>query len=98
MNFSNAIAKARFSSAKPQRVQLYQDGVLQVDLLCLESGQEMALQGRWSYYLIAGSGEFSAGGQASTLSVGGLAVSDDEPHRLANKSQQRLVCLATSRV
>ncbi len=97
MDVINAIAKVRFSSARPQRVQLYKNAAFSCDLLCLEPGQEYTDTGRCAYYVIAGNGELRAGKDTKPLSIGNLAnCAPDESHVIINSSEQRLICLAVS--
>ncbi len=50
--------------------------------------------GRWTYYVIAGTAALTVDGVADELPPGQMAAIEDHPHMLANKLQQRLVCLA----
>ena len=96
MELVNAIAKARFSSAKAQRVGLCKGPRLRGSMLCLEPGQEAAGEkGQWAYYVVTGAARMVAGGKSMDISTGQLAVSDvDEPHVLSNTGENRLICLA----
>lgn len=89
----NAIAKVRFSSAKAQRVHLIQGQAVEADLLCLESQQEMPLQGDGSVlYVVTGTATLIGPQGRDTLPAGQL-VGTDADRTLANISEQRLVCL-----
>ena len=97
MNTINAIAKVRFATAKPQHVQLGRNGELAVELICLEAGQSLEIRsGQWSYYVVAGSANVTANGQASRIGPGEVAMGEaDERHVLANAGEGRLILLAT---
>jgi len=99
MNSVNAIAKVRFATVRPQRLQLHKGGGLVVDLLCMEAGQEISVDaGQWTYYVLTGAASVTCGGQSFQLSVGGLACSEPaETHTLANTGEERLVILATGK-
>jgi len=99
MEFINAIAKARFSSARAQRIHLRTDDHLTVDLLCLEPGQEAEVRsGEWTYYVVTGTAALTSKGEVTDLPTGQLAVTEaDEPHTLAAAGERRLVCLAVGR-
>jgi len=96
MDLVNAIAKVRFASASPQRVSLHRGRSLTIDMLCMESGQEVRVHGgEWAYYIVAGVATVSAGGQAVQVPMGQLAATgDDEPHAISNAGEDRVVCLA----
>ena len=96
MDFLNAIAKVRFGSARPQRVQLCKGGRTPMDLLCMEPGQKLKVHaGRWAYYVITGAARVESRLSAADLSAGHLAVTaQDEEHTLSTAGEQRLVCLA----
>ena len=98
MDAINAIAKVRFSSARPQRVQLHKCPDFTCDLVCMEPGQELSAVGRCAYYIVAGSGDIKAAQQAKPLKMGNLAACDDgESHTVVNSSEQRLILLAISK-
>ena len=100
MDTVNAIAKARFASAKPQRVQLQKDDDgLSVEMLCLEPGQDVSVRsGQWAYYVVTGTAVVQTGDQRHDISTGHVAVSaPDERHTLSNASETRLICLAVQR-
>jgi mannose-6-phosphate isomerase-like protein (cupin superfamily) len=99
MDIVNAIAKARFASAKPQRVQLHKDGRAPIDLLCMEPGQSLKVSsGSWAYYVVTGTAEMVSGSTTSRLPTGQIAVAaKDEPHTITAAGEQRLVCLAIGR-
>lgn len=96
MDTVNAIAKARFASARPQRVQLHKDDAVTVDMLCLEPGQSVsAREGQWSYYVVMGTATVKVGGQEHRLETGHVAVgAAGERHTLSNAAETRLICLA----
>ena len=97
MDFVNAIAKVRFNSARPQRVQLSKCPVYTCDLLCLEPGQELTAAGRCAYYVIAGSGQMKSGQGTQPIAMGHFVTYDqDESHTVVNSSEQRLICLAVT--
>ena len=97
MNIINAIAKVRFASAKPQRIQLQKSTGLIVDLLCMEAGQNISISsGQWAYYVVTGTAALTGGGQTTELSAGQLGLAEaDEKHTIANAGEGRLVVLAT---
>lgn len=98
MNVLNAISKVRFSSARPQRVQLAKCPVFVCDLLCLEPQQEISGAGRCTYYVIAGTGEVRSGRECSALTLGNfVCLGDEETHLLRNCSDQRLIALAIAK-
>jgi len=99
MKTINAIAKVRFASARPQRVQLSQDAELTVELVCMEAGQAMEVRGgHWNYYVIAGSGQIAGDGTGEPLVAGQLTVLDaGERHVLTNTGEARLILLAAGR-
>jgi hypothetical protein len=97
METFNAISKVRFSSARPQRVQLQKLNGMVCDLLCLEPAQELSMSGRCAYYVIAGQGVIKAGKLVHDLTLGCFAATgSEEHHSLHNDSEQRLICLAIS--
>ena len=90
----NAVAKVRFSSAKPQRVHLVQDAPVTADLLCLEAQQELAIAaGMGILYVVTGTATLIGPSLRTALGPGQL-VAPAEDCTLANISEQRLVCLA----
>jgi len=96
MELVNAIAKARFASARGQRVVLHKDESLQIDLLCLEPEQELSVaRGQWTYYVVKGTAGIGADETEGNLTAGQMAVSArNEKHTVRNIGQQRLVCIA----
>lgn len=96
MDVVNAIAKARFSSAKAQRIGLCKGRDLRGAMLCLEPAQEVRVErGQWAYYVVTGAARLVAGGKSMDIATGQLAVSQaDESHVLANIGENRLICLA----
>ncbi len=97
MDVINAIAKIRFNSAKPQRVQLHHCGDFACDMLCLEPGQEFSAAGSCAYYFIAGAGVIKAGKNKKDIDMGNFAAcEDDESHTIVNSSEQRLICMVIS--
>lgn len=100
MDIVNAVAKARFGSAKAQRVQIHHSDRLHVDLICMEAGQQLRQEaGEWTYYVMAGSGAMTCQGNAQLLPTGQVAIAaEDEAHTLANAADKRLVVLAIGRV
>jgi len=92
MNLVNAIAKARFSSAKGQRVQLHKADHLQAELLCMEAGQDMDIPGGpWVYYVITGTAAIGGG---ANVGQGQMLFVENEPHQVKNAEQRRLLVLA----
>jgi len=100
MDVVNAIAKVRFGSAKPQRVQLRKDARCPIELLCLEPGQKLKVaDGRWAYYVVTGAARVESGGAAEDVPAGHLAAaSRGESHTLSSAGEQRLICLAIGEV
>ena len=96
MNLVNAIAKVRFSSAKPQSVQLHNSEALLAELVCMEPGQQLKVAtGEWTYYVVTGTAAFIANGDSSVVPAGQFAsFAPGESHVVANETEQRLVCLA----
>lgn len=96
MKAVNAIAKARFASAQPQRVHLHKDAMLRSDLICMEPGQEAkVVSGRWAYYLVKGRARLRASGGEIELAPGAAVdLEPDEKHTLINVGEQRLICFA----
>ncbi len=96
MNFTNAIAKVRFASAKPQKVTLNKSDSLTAELLCLEPGQNMKVaSGQWNYYVITGTATIGSAEGSTDLPTGQFAGSEtDEPHTITNDGEQRLIILA----
>ncbi len=96
MDIINAISKARFSSAKAQCVQLSRDGQLTSQLVCMEPGQAFNVNGgQWSYYVVTGEVEVSAGGESTRLPTSQLATSaPGEAHKLTTPGERRAVVLA----
>ena len=99
MNVVNAIAKVRFSSARPQRVQIHKGRGLLVEMLCLESAQKLRVEaGERAYYVVTGTAVVSAGGEKATLPAGqAAAFARDEPHEIATAGDGRLILLALTR-
>ena len=96
MDIVNAIAKARFASSGPQCVSLLKGDLSQVELLCMEPGQELTVTtGRWVYYLVKGMARLCSGGQEHEVAAGQVAaMSPNERHSIANTGEQRLICFA----
>jgi mannose-6-phosphate isomerase-like protein (cupin superfamily) len=96
MDAVNAIGKVRFSSAKPQRVQLHKSAGLLAELICMEAGQELNVPaGELTYYVVMGTASISAGGQTAEIPPGHFAATGaDEAHTISNAGEGRLVCLA----
>jgi len=96
MNVLNAIAKVRFASSRPQRVQLAKEEKLAVELLCFEPSQSLELKGRpRCYYVVTGRAELASGGKRQRLATGEFAaLPAAETHTLANGGPNRLVCLS----
>ncbi len=93
MNIVNAISKVRFSSARPQRVHLLDMPAGAVDLLCLESAQELPVAGPSTVlYVVTGAARVSDGKNTRDLSAGHLFVPEGDC-TLTNTAEQRLVCL-----
>ena len=99
METINVISKVRFSSARPQTIQLPEAGDLAIELLCMEPGQKAERRaGQWAYYVIAGTVSLTSNGQNMQISDGHLATTGpNEPHTIANTGQQRVVCLSAGR-
>ena len=73
MDIVNAIAKARFSSAAAQRVRLHKGQNTSVDLICMESGQEIqGKPGQWLYYVITGTATLTCSQTSSQMPAGQL--------------------------
>ena len=95
MDIINAIAKVRFNSAKPQRVSLVRKPTLQADLICMEGGQELAVEGgEWLYYVITGAASLVGNRPATQTPTGQMASAVNEKHVITNPSDRRLVILA----
>ncbi|HUT61099.1 MAG TPA: hypothetical protein VNA25_24900 [Phycisphaerae bacterium] len=96
MESVNAIAKVRFGSAKPQRVQLRKDAHASIELLCMEPGQKHKVaSGRWAYYIVTGAASFAGKDSQADLATGQLAVTEPgETHTICTAGEHRLVCLA----
>ena len=97
MDIINAIAKVRFNSARPQRVQLAKCSGYICDLLCIEPGQELTAGGECTYYIVAGNGDAKVGSEAKAVAMGNfIHCPEGESHTLINSSEQRLICLCMS--
>ncbi len=96
MELINAIAKARFASARPQRVRLHKSSSLIMELVCMEPAQQLDVDsGCWVYYVVKGIARLTGGGEKDELAAGHMAtLRKNEPHTIANAAQQRLVCIA----
>ena len=96
METINAIAKARFASAQPQRVHLHKDAMLQSDLICMEPGQEAkVVSGRWVYYMVKGRARLRTAASEAELDPGAVVgLEPDEKHTIVNVGEQRLICFA----
>ena len=93
MTPTNAIAKIRFSSAKPQRVHLAESDRLASELLCLESGQRMKVSDpNTILYVILGTAEIEDDDRKVSVQTGCL-VAPGMKFTLTNAGEQRLVCL-----
>ena len=89
----NAVAKVRFSSARAQRVHLADAGDAKTELLCLEGGQQMTLNGPSSLvYVISGTGTVLHDSARTTLATGHL-LGIQADVTLTNLNEQRLICL-----
>ena len=95
MDSINAIAKVRFGSAKPQRVQLKKNTHGTIDLLCMEPGQKHRVaSGQWSYYIVTGKANFAGKASQVEVATGQIAVSEPgETHTICTTGEHRLVCL-----
>lgn len=100
MDFVNAIAKVRFGTAKPQHVQLHKGEGLLVELLCMESGQDLTVtSGEWVYYVVTGKAALTCNGETTEVPAGQLAAGiPGEVHTVANAGEGRLVVIATGRI
>lgn len=97
MDLVNAIAKVRFNSARPQRVQLGRSRQFACELVCLEPGQEVAGTQRCSYYVVAGNGLVKTAAGPKDVTLGHfLCFEEGDSHILVNSSDQRMICLAVS--
>ncbi|HET6429553.1 MAG TPA: hypothetical protein VFJ30_14145 [Phycisphaerae bacterium] len=97
MDIINAIAKVRFNSARPQRVQLARCDEYVCDLLCLEPGQELSATGECAYYVVTGSGKARVKGESQDIALGHFVqCGEGESHTILNSSEQRLICLSVS--
>jgi len=94
----NAISKVRFSSARPQVVQLHKSGTTHVELLCMEPGQKLKMDKTpLVYYVITGSAEISSKKQKATVQAGHtVSIDADEIHAITSPAEGRLVCLVIS--
>jgi mannose-6-phosphate isomerase-like protein (cupin superfamily) len=92
MDVVNAIGKVRFSSARAQRVQLAPGS----DLLCMEPGQSLQVEGgNWQYYVVAGGLGVEAGDESAQAKSGQLIwLNSGAAHKLTNAQEVRLVVLA----
>ncbi len=89
----NAIAKVRFSSGKPQRVNLLALPGGAVDLLCLEPRQQFPVSGpAVALYVVTGTARLADAKGAIEATPGHL-LSPQGDCTLANATEQRLVCL-----
>ena len=99
MNVVNAISKARFGTAKPQRIQLHKGRELLAELLCLEAGQKFSASGECTYYVVTGNASLTGEGDSAELPTGHLAAfSPGEGHSMSNSGEGRLVLLAIGRL
>lgn len=91
----NAIARVRFSSARPQVVQLHKPGVAHVELLCMEAGQKLTVDKTpVAYYVITGSASIASAGKAVVAAAGHTVSLDiNETHVVVSPPEGRLVCL-----
>ena len=96
MDRINAIAKVRFASVRPQRIQIHRSGAMRAELLCMEPGQELPGEtGQWLFYVVKGTAQFKTDEGEVELSAGHVgAAAPGERHSLHNASDQRLICLA----
>ncbi len=97
MDLINAIAKARFSSAKAQRVHLHAGDELRAELICMEGGQEVQVEpGQWVYYVVKGAATL-VGDTEGQLAAGCVATTTAaEAHTIRNSGEQRFVCIAVA--
>ena len=94
MDIVNAIAKARFSAARPQHIQLHHDDNLTVELLSLEAGQSATIAPGRVYYVITGLAELTGGDESYELPTGQLVVGETgDKHSISNTSENRLLVL-----
>ena len=95
MKVVNAISKARFGTAKPQRIQLHKGNELAAELLCLESGQKFSSSGECAYYVVTGSASLTGKDASAEVPTGQMVTFEDgESHRISNSGEGRLVLLA----
>jgi quercetin dioxygenase-like cupin family protein len=95
MDLVNAIAKVRFGSAKPQRIQLAKAGGCLAQMLCMEPRQQVTVRkGQWMYYVVTGSAEMTVDGQATRVETGQLVASaPGEVHTVSATGDHRMVCV-----
>jgi len=99
MNVVNAISKARFGSAKPQRIQLHKGSELLSELLCLEAGQKFSASGERTYYVLTGNASLTGESGSAELPTGQLvAFGEQEAHSITNAGEGRLMLLAIGRL
>jgi mannose-6-phosphate isomerase-like protein (cupin superfamily) len=91
----NAIARVRFSSARPQVVQLHKPGVAHVELLCMEAGQKLTVDKTpVVYYVITGSASIASAGKTVVAAAGHtVSLDTNETHVVVSPPEGRLVCL-----
>jgi len=90
----NVSGKVRFSSARPQRVHLIDCTTSSIDLLCMESQQQMQVPATpVVLYVIIGMATITDGDQQVDLEVGHV-YAPEPGGNIMNNAEQRLVCLA----
>ena len=96
MHIVNAISKVRFSSVKPQCVQLDQSDSMSTKLVCMDPDQQLEIaNGQWTYYIVTGTGTLIEAGSESEVATGHTVVLEPgDAVTLCNRTKNRLVCLA----
>lgn len=98
----NIANRARFSSEKMAKVNLFEGELLTVGLNCFEPGQEHKIHAHTGsdkvYCVVQGEGHFVVGDEAQTLGAGGMVFAPSGvPHGVKNAgsaSLMVLVCIA----
>jgi quercetin dioxygenase-like cupin family protein len=87
-----------FSTAKMQKVNLFESSKMFCDLYCFEPGQDQPLHTHEGsdkiYFVLEGDGIFTVGDQTQVMRAGETTCAwSGQPHGVNNSSSNRLTCL-----
>lgn len=98
MEAKDVFAAAQFSSAKMQKINLFETGNFFCDVYCLETGQEQKVHAHQDedkiYYVLSGCGTFTVDDEERDLDEGQIIFAPaGSNHGVRNASGERLTVL-----